>query len=264
LANRFQLAWSGLGVRGRVYVASEGVNAQMAVPCTVEGRFQQAVEAVDKLKGVFLNRDPRRWSREEFLERSPFPPTLHVRPRHQVVADGLGTPLGLTPGQGGTGREMSPREWHETVDREDTIVLDCRNGYESEVGLFDTAQPLQTSFFRESWGELERLLGSADKDAPIMTYCTGGIRCVKIAAFLEQEMGFTNVTRLAGGIVSYTKYTKENELPSKFKGVNYVFDNRMGERVTEDLLSTCFQCGTPCADHTNCGNPACHTRMIQC
>ncbi|CAM9361907.1 unnamed protein product [Choristocarpus tenellus] len=128
-AKMLQSAWSDLGVRGRIYVASEGVNAQMAIPCTVEHRFEQAVEAVDKLKGIYLNKDPRRWTREEFFLQSPFPEALNVRPRNQIVADGLEEPLKLWGGEGGgsTGRAMSPREWHEAVDSEDTIVLDCRN-----------------------------------------------------------------------------------------------------------------------------------------
>jgi predicted sulfurtransferase len=96
-----------------------------------------------------------------------------------------------------------------------------------------------------------------------MTYCTGGIRCVKVAAYLEQELGFTNVTRLDGGIVSYAQYARSAGVQSKFKGKNYVFDGRMAERVTEDVLSGCVQCGAPCDDHRNCANVRCHTRFIQ-
>ncbi|CAM9737612.1 unnamed protein product, partial [Ectocarpus sp. 8 AP-2014] len=263
-ANMLQLAWAPLGVRGRVYVATEGVNAQMAVPCTSTERFERAVEAVEKLAGVYLNKAERRWSGDEFRESPPFP-ALHVRARKQIVADGLARPLEWSDRSGKVGKELSPEEWHEMMDKEEgATLLDCRNSYESVVGTFDKALPLDTSFFRESWGELERLVGDADRDAPIMTYCTGGIRCVKIAAYLEQEMGFTNVTRLEGGIISYAKFAKEGGLESKFKGVNYVFDKRMGDKVTGDMLSKCHQCGVPCADHTNCANSCCHARLIQC
>ncbi|CAM9524683.1 unnamed protein product [Scytosiphon promiscuus] len=263
-ANMLQLAWAPLGVRGRVYVASEGINAQMAVPCTSTERFERAVDAVEKLAGVYLNKAERRWTGDEFRESPPFP-ALHVRARKQIVADGLSRPLEWSDRSGKVGRGLSPEEWHEMMEREEgATVLDCRNSYESTVGTFDRALPLETSFFRESWGELERLVGNTDRDAPIMTYCTGGIRCVKIAAYLEQEMGFTNVTRLEGGIVSYSKFAKERGLESKFKGVNYVFDKRMGDKVTGDMLSKCHQCGEPCADHTNCANPCCHARLIQC
>ncbi|CAM9244855.1 unnamed protein product [Ectocarpus sp. 12 AP-2014] len=259
-----QLAWAPLGVRGRVYVATEGVNAQMAVPCTSTERFERAVEAVEKLAGVYLNKAERRWSGNEFRESPPFP-ALHVRARKQIVADGLARPLEWSDRSGKVGKELSPEEWHEMMDKEEgATLLDCRNSYESVVGTFDKALPLDTSFFRESWGELERLVGDADRDAPIMTYCTGGIRCVKIAAYLEQEMGFTNVTRLEGGIISYAKFAKDRGLESKFKGVNYVFDKRMGDKVTGDMLSKCHQCGVPCADHTNCANSCCHARLIQC
>eukprot|EP00752_Nemacystus_decipiens_P011426 g10147.t1 len=263
-ANMLQSAWAPLGVRGRVYVASEGVNAQMAVPSTSTERFGRAVEAIEKLAGVYLNKAERRWSGVEFRKDPPFP-ALHVRARKQIVADGLSRPLEWSDRSGKVGKGLSPEEWHKMMDEEeDVTVLDCRNSYETEVGTFEKAVPLETSFFRESWGELERLVGDADRDAPIMTYCTGGIRCVKIAAYLEQEMGFTNVTRLEGGIVSYSKFAKERGLESKFKGVNYVFDKRMGDKVTGDMLSKCHQCGQPCADHTNCANSCCHARLIQC
>ncbi|CAM9358336.1 unnamed protein product, partial [Sphacelaria rigidula] len=211
----------------------------------------------------YLNKAERRWSAEEFNNDPPFP-ALRVRARKQIVADGLSKPLEWSDGSGKVGKGLSPEEWHSMLDEEGATVIDCRNSYESEVGTFENAVPLDTSFFRESWGELERLVGNADRNAPIMTYCTGGIRCVKVAAYLEQEMGFKNVTRLEGGIVSYSKFAKERALESKFKGVNYVFDKRMGDKVTGDMLSKCHQCGTPCADHTNCANSCCHARFIQC
>ncbi|CAM9783509.1 unnamed protein product [Pylaiella littoralis] len=260
-----QLAWAPLGVRGRVYVASEGSTRRWPCLAPATGRFERAVEAVGSWRACkYLNRAERRWSGEEFRQDPPFS-ALHVRARKQIVADGLSQPLEWSDRSGKVGKGLSPEEWHEMMDSEEgATILDCRNSYESVVGTFDDALPLDTSFFRESWGELERLVGDSDRDAPIMTYCTGGIRCVKIAAYLEQEMGFTNVTRLEGGVVSYSKFAKERGLKSKFKGMNYVFDKRMGDKVTGDMLSKCHQCGQPCADHTNCANSCCHARLIQC
>ena len=156
-----------------------------------------------------------------------------------------------------SGREISPIEWHEKLDDPSAVVLDCRNSYESDIGLFENAVALNTTFFRESWDALEDILKDKPKNAPIMTYCTGGIRCVKINAYLEQKMGFTNVGRLEGGIISYTKELERSglgnnadsngEAPnhisrdvgsiSKFKGTNYVFDERMGARITSDVLA---------------------------
>lgn len=198
-ANMLQLAWAPLGVRGRVYVASEGINAQMAVPCTSTERFERAVEAIEKLAGVYLNKAERRWSGEEFREDPPFP-ALHVRARKQIVADGLSRPLEWSDRSGRVGKGLSPEEWHEMMDKEEgATVLDCRNSYETEVGTFEKAVPLETSFFRESWGELERLVGDADRDTPIMTYCTGGIRCVKVGVGLTVLLDVSGLPQRRGG-----------------------------------------------------------------
>ena len=199
--------------------------------------------------------------------------------REQIVADGWDYKLDWNH----AGREINSTLWNQGLEGEDAIVLDCRNSYESDVGIFDKAIPLNTTFFRESWDALDEILVNVPKDRPIMTYCTGGIRCVKINAYLEQKLGFTNVSRLAGGIISYVKEMQQNSevdaesIPeqssvhlerhvggSKFKGMNYVFDERMGSRVTKDILSTCEICGTSYDIFTNCAFTGCHIRFIQC
>jgi UPF0176 protein len=162
-------------------------------------------------------------------------------------------------------------------------VLDCRNKFESEVGRFDRAIPLNTTTFRESWDVLSNLLKDRPKDTPIMTYCTGGIRCVKINAFIEQELGFKNVARLKGGIINYVQRLRDlNEstqkkmglsdstnatspapnseglVPnSKFRGMNYVFDERVCARITDDVMAQCGTCGAPWDMYANCNNAAC-------
>lgn len=181
------------------------------------------------------------------------------------------------------GKEINSTQWNQGLENNDTVVLDCRNSYETDVGIFDKAIPLNTTFFRESWDALDEILNGMPKDKPILTYCTGGIRCVKINAYLEQKLGFTNVSRLAGGIISYVKEMQKNNKEittvdaiesqvhldrhveaSKFKGMNYVFDERMGSRVTKDILSTCETCGERFDVFTNCANTGCHIRFIQC
>ena len=94
-------------------------------------------------------------------------------------------------------------------------------------------------------------------------YCTGGIRCEKASAYLKHE-GFENVYQLEGGIIKYAKDAKEQGLENKFIGKNFVFDERLGERISEDVIAECHQCGTPCDDHINCENDACHLLFIQC
>ena len=94
-------------------------------------------------------------------------------------------------------------------------------------------------------------------------YCTGGIRCEKASAYFKHQ-GFKNVYQLEGGIIEYTRQIKEENIESKFIGKNFVFDHRLGERITDDIVSQCHQCGKPCDNHTNCANDACHLLFIQC
>ena len=94
-------------------------------------------------------------------------------------------------------------------------------------------------------------------------YCTGGIRCEKASAFMLHN-GFQNVFHLEGGIINYAREVKEKQLPNKFHGKNFVFDNRLGERITDEIIAQCHQCGKPADTHVNCANAACHLLFIQC
>ncbi|CDF36086.1 unnamed protein product [Chondrus crispus] len=253
--------WSKMGVKGRVYVAREGVNAQLAVPEPVLKDFQDAMNGSwiergaplipSEIVGVFLNTDGIVHQIEQPFEK------LHVRPREKVLADGFDEPLDWAK----SGREVPPEEWHRTLAEKphDVVLLDCRNNYESDIGRFEGAETLDTSTFKETWDKLEKRLQHEDRNKKILTYCTGGIRCVKVNAFLEQKMGFNNTGRLQGGVVSYARRLKENGRihESIFKGVNHVFDGRMGETITEDLLTQCANCGEPCNIQTDCANLAC-------
>lgn len=273
IAGLLERAWSWMGVKGRIYVASEGVNAQLAVPDETLSDFQDAMKGVwiergesvipPEIAGVFLNVDKMVHNVEQPFEK------LNVRAREKILADGFDKPLDWNK----SGREVSPEEWHQvlTEQSDDVVVLDCRNGYESGVGRFEGAEPLNTSTFRDSWDELEKRLQGEDRSKKLLTYCTGGIRCVKVNAFLEQKLGFTNTGRLQGGIVSYAKKLRETGRlsESKFKGVNHVFDGRMGEVITNDLLDRCINCGQLSNIQTDCANVSCprpfDSRMfVQC
>ena len=174
---------------------------------------------------------------------------------------------------------MPALEWHATLKEEmerrtkgdntsssSIRLLDCRNIYETDVGRFEGSEPLETHTFRDSWDALKERLSDTPKDAPIMTYCTGGIRCVKVGAYLTQELGFTNVSRLAGGIIAYDRILNENAPEEKplFKGTNFVFDGRLGRPITEDSLGTCITCGSETSAVSNCRNENCHKRIVQC
>jgi UPF0176 protein len=101
------------------------------------------------------------------------------------------------------------------------------------------------------------------KEANIVMYCTGGIRCEKASAYLLHN-GFKNVFHLEGGVIHYANTVKAKQLENKFLGVNFVFDDRLGEQIGDEIISACHQCGKPADQHTNCVNPGCHLLFIQC
>jgi UPF0176 protein len=144
----------------------------------------------------------------------------------------------------------------------DTLIIDMRNHYEYEVGHFVKALEVPSDTFRDQLPmAVDMMKGNEEKN--IIMYCTGGIRCEKASAFMLHK-GFKNVFHLEGGIINYAKQIKEKGLESKFIGKNFVFDERLGERITEDVIAKCHQCGTPCDVHTNCKNDGCHLLFIQC
>jgi len=230
-----------------------------------------------------INIDPIPLTIEEFsvagdMDGKPCPPfrNLHVRVRQQIVADGLDRSLDWES----AGYDMPPLEWHEKLKearearqsgdeekmKSSPLIFDCRNDYETSVGKFEGADTLDTENFRDSWDVFKERLMDKPKDTPIMTYCTGGIRCVKVGAYLTQEMGFTNVSRLAGGIIAYDR-TLNDEAPEEepmFKGTNYVFDGRVGRQITDDALGDCLTCEAKTNLLSNCMNSNCHKRMVQC
>ena len=184
---------------------------------------------------------------------------LTVKVRKKIVADGLKDgSFDVT----NVGKHLNAKEFNEAIDKKDTIIVDMRNQYESEVGRFENAICPDADTFRE---ELPMVVESLKekKDKKILLYCTGGIRCEKASAYLKHH-GFKDVNQLYGGIIEYARQIRREGLKSKFIGKNFVFDERVGERITDDVISKCHQCGTPCDDHVNCANADCHLLFIQC
>jgi len=137
-----------------------------------------------------------------------------------------------------------------------------RNHYEYEVGHFENAIEIPSDTFREQLPmAVQMMKGNEGKN--IIMYCTGGIRCEKASAYMLHN-GFKNVFHLEGGIINYAREVKEQNLETKFIGKNFVFDNRLGERITNDVIAKCHQCGEPCDIHVNCANNGCHLLFIQC
>jgi UPF0176 protein len=245
------LALDQLQCYGRIYIAPEGINAQMSVPEHNVDAFISWLDSQSALAGM-----PIKWAVEDdgksFLK-------LAVKVRRKIVADGLeDTVFDVT----NVGNHLSPLEFHELAGREDTIVVDMRNNYESEVGRFKNAICPDAFIFRE---EVEMVVDKlADKkDKKILLYCTGGVRCEKASAWMRHH-GFTDVNQLHGGVIAYAAEVKQYHLESRFIGKNFVFDERLGERITHHVISNCHTCGEPCDTHLNCLWDPCHKLFIQC
>lgn len=246
------LRWNELGVLGRIYVAQEGINAQLSLPAKNLNDFRTFLDTYSFMKGIRLNIAVEQ-DDKSFLK-------LTVKVRNKIVADGLNdesfdpTDIGI---------HLKAKDFNDLLDDPDTIVIDMRNHYESEVGHFEGAITPDVVTFRESLPIIDEMLSGHKDDKKLLMYCTGGIRCEKASAYFKHQ-GFKNVYQLEGGIIEYTRQIKAEGLTSRFIGKNFVFDNRLGERITEDVIARCHQCGKPCDDHTNCANEGCHLLFIQC
>jgi len=243
-----------LHVVGRIYVASEGINAQMSVPTNQFNNFKNDLYSIDFLNEVRLN-----VAVEEEGTEFPFL-KLKVKVRNKILADGLNDEtFDVTD----IGKHLNAEEFNKLTSEKETILIDFRNHYEHEVGHFKGAILPDVDTFRDSLPHIEETYLKGNEDKNVVMYCTGGIRCEKASAYFKHR-GFTNVHQLEGGIIKYANDCKENDLENKFIGKNFVFDERRGERITEDVVSNCHQCGKPADVHTNCANEACHLLFIQC
>jgi len=240
-----------VGVYGRIYIATEGVNAQISLPEHNWEAFKTALETVDFLKGIRLNVAIEDDGKSFYK--------LKIKVRNKIVADGLDDDsFDVTD----KGVHVDAESFNKLANDPETIIVDMRNHYESEVGHFEGAIVPDVETFREELPVVEELLkGKEDKN--ILLYCTGGIRCEKASAYYRHK-GFQNVHQLEGGIIEYARQVENKGIENKFKGKNFVFDERLGERISEEIISSCHQCGTPCDTHANCANDACHILFIQC
>lgn len=240
-----------LGVFGRIYVAKEGINAQISVPSHHMDAFRSFLYSFDALNGLRINIAVDDDGKSFWV--------LKIKVREKIVADGINDP-GFSMEK--KGKYVNAAQMNELLKDPDTVVVDMRNHYEYEVGHFVNALEVPSDTFRDQLPMASDMMkGKEEKN--IIMYCTGGIRCEKASAYMLHK-GFKNVFHLEGGIINYAKQVKDAGLESKFIGKNFVFDERLGERITQDVIARCHQCGKPCDDHTNCRNNGCHLLFIQC
>lgn len=243
--------FSDLGVLGRVYVAHEGINAQISVPTEKFEAFKDYLYSFDFLSGIRLNVAVDDDGKSFWV--------LKIKVRPKIVADGIEDPAFSMCNRG---KYLKAKEFNELTTQPDTVIVDMRNYYEYEVGHFENALEVPSDTFRDQLPLAVEMLKD-DKEKPIVMYCTGGIRCEKASAYLKHH-GFQNVYHLEGGIIEYARQVEKQGLENKFKGKNFVFDSRLGENISGEIISHCHQCGALCDTHHNCDNIACHLLFIQC
>ena len=251
LRNQLYRAWDAMGVLGRIYLAREGINAQLAVPVDHVAEFKSHLDSISAFKNMRYNPGVED-NGHSFIK-------LTVKVKKQIVADGLGD---FVLSQENQARHLTPLEFNQALEKPEVIVVDMRNQYESKVGHFENAILPDVDTFRDELPLVANLLAEK-KEKKILIYCTGGIRCEKAGAYLK-ERGFQDVNQLLGGIINYAHTVKQHGLQSKFKGKNFVFDERRAERITEDVLSRCQICDALSDRQVNCANEGCHALMIQC
>ncbi len=245
------LTWDSLNILGRIYIAKEGINAQVSVPEFHLDTFKSSLYSHPEFRDV-----PFKIAIEDdgksFIK-------LIIKVRNKIVADGLPENSFDTTN---VGNHLTAKEFNDCLENPNSITLDMRNQYESEVGHFEGAILPDADTFRDELPMILDLL-KGKEDKKILLYCTGGIRCEKASAYLKHQ-GFKDVNQLYGGIISYTREVHEFGLKNKFRGKNFVFDERLGERISEDVISHCHTCGRNSDRQFNCANEACHLLFIQC
>jgi UPF0176 protein len=251
LRDELYVDWNNLGILGRIYLAHEGVNAQLSVPEHNWGAFVDNVHA-----NKYFATMPFKIAVEDD-GNSFFKLTIKVR--KQIVADGLEIDeYDVT----NVGSHLDARAWNEALENGATVV-DMRNHYESEIGKFKDAICPDVETFKEELPEVRKMLKGQEGNQ-ILLYCTGGIRCEKTSAYLKHH-GFNDVSQLHGGIIDYARQlNKDESLSNNFEGKNFVFDERRGERISDDVISSCHQCGEPFDTHVNCRNVNCNLLFLQC
>ena len=246
------IVWSKLDVLGRIYVAKEGINAQLSVPKENYNKFKESLKSLTPLNEIRLNLAIEQYSKS-FLK-------LTIKVREKIVADGLDDKsFDVTK----IGDYLNAEQFNQMLNEDNTVCIDMRNHYESEIGFFRRAIKPDVDTFRESLEVIDDQLEKNGKEKNYLMYCTGGIRCEKASAYLKHK-GIQNVFQLEGGIIEYTRQVKQNKLENNFLGKNFVFDERKSERISDEIVSSCHQCGSPADTHVNCANEACHLLFIQC
>lgn len=244
--------FSKLKCLGRIYVADEGINAQMNVSEINWDKFDNFIQNIKEFSGVEYKVAVEEKNTSSFLK-------LIVKVRPKIVADGLDD---STFDPSNIGEYALAEEVNDMIERGVTVI-DMRNMYESTIGHFKNAKIMDVDTFREQLKKVHEMFRDK-KDEEVLLYCTGGIRCEKASAWMKHN-GFKNIKHIKGGIIDYAHRVKERGLQNKFSGKNFVFDERMGEKIGDEVISNCQICEkNKCDDYIHCKNKSCHILFICC
>ena len=234
---------TSLGLKGRILIASEGINGTLAGPAEAVNQYVAALKTDARFGDIEIKMSAG--------DAGTFP-KLVVKVRSEIVTLNAGA---ITPDKD---NQLTAAKWKQMMEENpDAVPLDIRNRFESAAGRFENAVVCDIEHFRELPQYVERL--EALKDKTVLMYCTGGIRCEKASALFRSK-GFKNVFQLHGGIAAY----QEQFGNEHWQGECFVFDQRMTVRVEEGLvqIGRCAHTGRPTSRFVNCLHDPCHTLFI--
>lgn len=237
---------------GRILISKDGINA------TAGGELGALKQYVKATKEYFKDIDVK-WSEGSAADF----PRLSVKVREEIVS--FGAPGELEVDQAGViggGKHLQPEELHQLVAEKEVVFFDGRNAFEAQIGKFKNAVVPAVETTRDFIGELDSGKYDHLKDQPVVTYCTGGIRC-EVLSSLMVKRGFSEVYQLNGGIVRYGEKYRDAGL---WEGSLYVFDKRMRMEFSDDAktIGECSRCGAATSDFHNCANLACRQLSLYC
>lgn len=242
-------------LKGRIIIAEHGINGTVGGEIADLKAYVKATKSYTAFKDIVF-----KWSdggRDDF-------PKLAVKVRPEIVTFGVPEDIKVDQqGIVGGGKHLKPEQVHELVaERDDVVFFDGRNAYEAAVGKFKDAVVPDVDHTRDFATELKDPKYDAIKDKPVVTYCTGGIRC-EVLSMLMKKQGFQEVYQIDGGIVKYGETYGDEGL---WEGSLYVFDDRMGTTFSDKAtdIGICVHCGGKTSNYENCANTDCNKLMLVC
>jgi UPF0176 protein len=243
-------------LQGRILISKHGINGTLGGDIESLKTYVKETKQFAGFKGTVF-----KWSegaREDF-------PKLSVKVRDEIVTFGAADELKVDEhGVVGGGTHLKPKDVHKLVAErgDDVVFFDGRNTYEAKIGKFKNAVVPDTRTTKDFMNDLEGDKYNDIKDKPVVTYCTGGVRC-EILSSLMKNRGFKEVYQIDGGIVKYGEQYADDGL---WEGSLYVFDKRMGVKFSDKAkdIGECVHCKTKTSNYENCANMACNDLILIC